>query len=250
LKPDNINWFQLKEIYTKYCTSSYSYSFSFEKFEEKDELMKIIRTIYNYTEYIISVKGKSKDLLAIKQWIRSIKAAFVYRKYYPAFVGDSAETKLRARDNQMAENIVWLHQHNPRKKMTVWCANWHGSKSLFQTQDRQDPQMYYYIQTMGEGVYDKLGDKLYSLAFTALNFPDYSGVGIFEKEIAAMKENPPFAFIDFQNLRYQKNYKYREFDSSVFGRRKGIWMHVFDGVYYIREQKYNFDAMEKVNGNN
>jgi hypothetical protein len=65
-----------------------------------------------------------------------------------------------------------------------------------------------------------------------------------EKEIAAMHSDPPFAWIDFRKMRFDLKYRDREFDSSVnlmAGRAPGRWLNVYDGIYYIKEENFDYE---------
>ncbi|MDR1098765.1 MAG: erythromycin esterase family protein [Tannerella sp.] len=236
-KPD-INWKQIINI-VGYGLRPYTYELKNER-----EYMDVILKIYNFTELLISKKGANRDLLAVKQWIENVKSHFYYTKVKGPYK-DSTDAKMRARDTQMAENVIWLHDHFPAKQLVVFCENGHGMKSTFQQNTGSfDPLWYDHFQFAGDCLYNKFGNKVYSLAFTALNLQVLGGAGMLEKEIAAMNSDPPFAFIDFRETRFDLKYRDREFDSSVnlmAGRAPGRWLNVYDGIYYIKEEKFDYE---------
>jgi erythromycin esterase len=246
-KPD-INWKQINDIVGR-GLRPYAYELKNER-----EYMDVILKIYNFTELLISKKGANRDLLAVKQWIENVKSHFYYTKVKGPYE-DSTAARMRARDTQMAENVIWLHDRFPGKQLAVFCANAHGEKSTFQQNTASfDPLWNDYYQVMGDCLYSKFGDKVYSLAITALNVQVLGGAGMLEKGIAAMNSDPPFAWIDFRKIRFDLKYRDREFDSCVdLNQAPGRWLNVYDGIYYIKEENFDYERWaehyEKLGGN-
>lgn len=227
----DIDWERLEDLYKRKF-------FHFERSgdSEQYELMRIIDSIVNYTEYLIGINKETKtDLLAIIQWVRNINTQFSGTEIEPSMdlIFSLAN---RNRDNQMAENIVWLTEHFPNEKLSIWCANFHGAKDISQTTYPTDSLLYLNMQTMGESVSNKLRGKLYSLAFTSLNYNN-NEKGVLESEISRTTNNAPFAFIDFESLRFVDGYRDKEFDCSIIKKKQGKWSYIFDGIYYIRDQE-------------
>ena len=133
----------------------------------------------------------------------------------------------------MAENMSWIIKNFPEEKFIVWTANFHGAKDISQTRYPADSLLYFTFQSMGEHVYAELGDKVFSLAFTSL-WKNENHIGMLETEIANVVGNAPYAFINFENLRFADDYRDVEFESSVFGKKRGKWLYIFDGIYFIR----------------
>ena len=218
--------------------------------EEQFEMMRIIDDISNYTQYLISQKGELVDLKAVLQWVRNMNTVFSFIKYWGDGTTEYAMFVSRNRDSQMAENINWLAENFPQEQFTVWCANFHAAKDISQTQYPSDSLRYFVFQAMGEGVFNKLGSKMYSLAVTSLNNDMgkmMEETGTLELEIAKLLPNTPFAFIDFEPLRFTKDYFNKEFDCNVIMKKKGRWLQLFDGVYYIRDQKKDKDGLVLIN---
>jgi erythromycin esterase len=206
--------------------------------DEQYELMRMIDAISNYTQYIMFSKGTTMNLKVIMQWIRNLNTAFSFVEYVR--FTDSADSgvrfTVRNRDYQMAENMTWIMKNFSEERFIVWTANFHGAKDISQTRYPADSLTYFNLQCMGESVYAEYGDKMYSLAFTSLE--DEEKRGNLEREIANITENAPFAFIDFEPLRFVDGYRDQEFESSVIMKKQGKWLYIFDGIYYIRDQKH------------
>jgi hypothetical protein len=70
--------------------------------------------------------------------------------------------------------------------------------------------------------------------------------GKLEMEIARTIGNAPYAFINFEPLRFADSYRDQEFESSVIIKKHGKWLYIFDGIYYIRDQEGDYSkAQEK-----
>ena len=80
---------------------------------------------------------------------------------------------------------------------------------------------------------------MYSLAFTTLNYIDHEDVpaGLLEKAIAKETNNAPYAFIDFEPLRFADGFRDKEFEAAMIKKKSGKWLYIFDGIYYIRDQE-------------
>jgi len=215
---------------------------------EQFEMMRIFDAISIYTQYLLSEKGESKDLKALMQWIRNANTYYSWGKFYGG--GHTNEDKLiwRNRDSQMAENILWTVENYPEEKFTVWCGNLHGAKDISLTYYPADSSRYFIYQTMGESVYSKLGNKMYSIAVTSLN-NDYGkeakDTGVLELEIAKFTNDAPFAFVNCEPLRFAEGYFNRYFDCNAIMKKSGKWLYIFDGIYYIRDQKINKELLER-----
>lgn len=76
----------------------------------------------------------------------------------------------RIRDEQMAANLLWLARERHRgRKIIVWAATSHSARRLSTVESSiPDVQtMYDSVPTMGELVWRALGERVYSLGFTA-----------------------------------------------------------------------------------
>ena len=240
-----IYWLRLVELYfQKYAGLPERLSVT-----EQYDLMRMIDRISNYTQYMMHSKGASMELEAIMQWIRNLNMAFSHVESLDtvenliANLSPVVTLGIRNRDVQMAENINWILKNFPDEKLIVWTANFHGAKDISQTRYPADSLLYFNIQCMGEFLHASLGDKMYSLAFTS--YSKGSEAGMLEKEIAHAIDDAPFGFIDFEPLRFADGYRDKEFGSSVIGKKSGKWLYIFDGLYYIRDQKREESIVEK-----
>ena len=204
--------------------------------EEQYELMRMIDSLSNFTQYVMFSKGANMELKVIMQWIRNLNTAFSYHKFTGIRNEDHVALAYRNRDIQMAENIDWILKNFPNEKFIVWTANLHGSKDISQTRYPTDSLLYFNYQSMGEFINYAHENKMYSLAFTSYNCMPEKEIGNLEKEIANTIKNAPYAFINFESLRFAENYRDKEFESSIMLKKQGKWLHIFDGLYYIRDQ--------------
>ena len=207
---------------------------------EQYELMRIIDTISNHTQYLMFSKGAALELKVIMQWIRNLNTLFSHIETLDTIeniIGKEAQRALdiRNRDSQMAENIDWIIKNFPEEKLIVWIANFHGAKDISQTQYPTDSLLYFNLQSTGEFLYATQGEKMYSLAFTS--YRNEQDRGKLEEEISNATEKSPYAFIDFEPLRFADGYRDQAFESSVIRKKQGKWLYIFDGLYYIRDQK-------------
>lgn len=208
--------------------------------EDQYELMRIIDTLSNCVQLITANNGNSNDLKALRQWIRTINTSFSDIEYSNDLMSPDEQLRTRNRDYQMAENILWITANYPKEKFAVWCANFHGTKDISQTTYPKDSLWYFVFQSTGETVFDKLGDKMYSLAFTSLDSQGkgQGDAGLLEAAIGRKTNDAPFAFVDFEKLRFEEGYFNKEFDACMIGKKRGKWLYIFDGVYYIKDQQY------------
>ncbi len=166
------------------------------------------------------------------------------------------DTNLRdIRDEQMADNLLWLiQQQYPKKKIIVWAANSHIAKNATKPTSTKDEKTVYEAVTMGSFINDKIADELYIIGFTS-----YQGKGgritVRDKfDIPPANENTledwlystDFNF-GFLNLAQLENVETMRFTSKLFGHKKILTQNLgnmFDGIYYIKEM-YPCIAMEK-----
>ena len=160
--------------------------------------------------------------------------------------------RVRIRDYQMARNLIYFKERNPKAKIIVWLANFHGATNLKEvTFADGDPEMYSKFTVFGEHIKNKYSDKVYSIATTSSKgfskMPYNKGVD--ETKIIAPKESLEFeldkrkfnfGYIDFKEI-YKKNPEKRDeiFNSIMLGHynQKGKWLQLFDGLLYIKENE-------------
>ena len=98
-------------------------------------------------------------------WIQSLKSLEV-------FISDTY-LETNNRDQQMAENLIWLKEKYPDKKIICWGATSHflynSSTIQLQNEKMQKAVGDYYHETtmMGDYLKEKYGDDLYTIGFIA-----------------------------------------------------------------------------------
>lgn len=172
-----------------------------------------------------------------------------------AFSNEDEETAyyVNTRDHQMVRNLIYFKERNPKAKIIVWLANFHGATKLREvTYSDGDPNMYSKLKVFGEHVKKKYSDKVYSIATTSskgFSKMPYNLKGIEETKIIAPKESLEFeldkqkynfGFIDFNAVTKNNPKKLEEkFNSIMLGHtsQNGKWLKVFDGLLYIKENE-------------
>ena len=160
---------------------------------------------------------------------------------------------VKTRDYQMARNLIYFKERNPKAKIIVWLANFHGATNLREvTYADGDQNMYSKFTVFGEHIKNKYSDKVYSIAITSskgFSKMPYNIESIKETEIIAPKESLEFeldkrkiafGFIDFNEIYKNNSEKNEEiFNSIMLGHtnQSGKWLRVFDGLLYIRENE-------------
>lgn len=237
-----IEWDRLNLLYDKFYNSSITNTTDSLSDADKYEYISIINEIHNNIERIKLEKSNKidTDLDALQQWIVNARRDFfnVSTNIYSDVIPSSNQIILdfNARDRQMADNVMWYLEHNPKDKIIVWCHNFHAAKAISQVYN-DEIQDYIYIRMLGENLYDKLGEQLYSIAFTSLNSNEvYFNSSEFEENISHTSNNSSYAFIDFQKLRFEDKYDEAVFEAAMLGKKRGHWLNVFDGVYFIKQQ--------------
>lgn len=140
------------------------------------------------------------------------------------------------RDKHMGMNVVHYMQTHPKSKIIIWCASFHGAKDISQVKNLDYPILYAQTKTMGEYIAEELGDALYSIAFTSYN-KNPKKCGSLEKKLAQM--GLKWGFLDFESLRLRKSFLNDYFNCNAIMKKDGCWMNVWDGLYFIRNQKTN-----------
>lgn len=148
------------------------------------------------------------------------------------------------RDEQMADNLLWLK--NVRfadKKIIVWAASMHiqhGSHYGFLT---------IRMTSMGTRVFEKLGSDVYSIGFIAgggragacFQPEAFTIAEPKEKSLEALFRKTGFqnAFIDFRRLPANNFLTRQKMQASPFGymKQKKIWSEYFDGMIYTANMK-------------
>lgn len=160
------------------------------------------------------------------------------------------------RDFQMANNCLWLlNEKYKGEKLIVWAANGHIIKTdtLFDVESEGwKPKVRQY--PMGEVLFDRLGEDLYSIGFTS-----YQGESAFLEydaetqdylftsypfqpadkmsfEFELQETGFDYAFINLRNALGSGNQRIRIWRPEYV---KGKLSNIYDGIFYIHDMKPN-----------
>ena len=238
----NFNWSRMKQLHYMIFNSA--------TLSEQKEYMSMANDIRNQIDYIIEMNGTSAHIEAVKQWLRNVDEVFdrasseIWNRKDSGYIPPAAN---QMRDTQMAENVMWYMNQFPDEKIIIWVANFHGAKDISQTEYRPGNLDYYYYWLLGENLHNHFGDELYSIAFTSLNqsIENFYPPGKLENTISDAANNSPYAFIDFEDLRFQDGYRNVSFEASLIRKKTGKWLNIFDGLFYIKDLKIYTGGMPK-----
>jgi|CXWL01.1.fsa_nt_gi erythromycin esterase-like protein len=146
----------------------------------------------------------------------------------------------QARDEQMAENLIWLiNSKYPNEKIIIWAANSHIMKNYFKSS--KPPSMGYVVSQKKE-----LKDLTYIIGFTGqsgksgrISSKPYNISSPAKNSLEQWFNEKQFqyAFVDFKTF----NNQHPDFNDTFFMKwihwqnEKANWTKVFDGVFYIRD---------------
>ncbi|MBN8569442.1 MAG: erythromycin esterase family protein [Ignavibacteria bacterium] len=149
------------------------------------------------------------------------------------------------RDIQMGKNLLWLTENNPDKKFIVWAATSHISRNLSEV--KLSGAHYGSHITMGDIVHNAIGNKSYTIGFTAYE-GSYGNLYSARKDLIkpsaasieflfneAGIEN---GFIDFRNSINPGNEWLKD---KIISRPLGNtemyanWTKVMDGIVYTQK---------------
>lgn len=152
------------------------------------------------------------------------------------------------RDKQMADNLSWIIERFPNRKIIVWAANTHVSRYIKDTKYYIDSKKSYEqlaagYAPMGEHIFEKYGNGIYSIAFTAFK-GEYFNFESFTKSVISPQSNSIESYMNQLDDEYLfVNYKSdlpiwlsQPFISGVLGYSKAEndWANSFDGLFYTR----------------
>ncbi len=150
------------------------------------------------------------------------------------------------RDKIMAENILWIiGNRNKGDKIIVWSASMHNARNIRLIEEVSDTSFYNNYIPMGQIVYNNIGNKMYSIAFTSstglyqvpymMNEP----VAITSKQVNSIEsyfQNNSIEY-GFVNLRGTETngFFWENIYSNPHGHKnvKAVWPKIHDGIFYI-----------------
>lgn len=218
--------------------------------KDAQEYTSILQNMYDEVE-VFKQKDNSFALQLIQNAISSAQLEYL-RSQATSDSNFNYNESITIRDRQMANNLIWFKKNNPKAKIIVWMANFHGAKKLSDAYFEGVENFSYQNQKVfGEYITDLYGEKVFSLAFTSsrgVSKMPYDFEGVEEKIITAPSnslenqldfKNINYGFIDFTALRKDKKINNKEFNSIMLGyvNQRGKWLNIFDGLFYIKENK-------------
>lgn len=154
------------------------------------------------------------------------------------------------RDEAMGNNMSWIMDRYPDRKIIVWAASTHISRDiddvLWYNSNTKDYFNLLPYKQMGEYVFEKYGDEMYAIGFTAYQGRFYNYLtGKFDKinthdgslEDYLNQTNEEYLFIDYRgNL---PDWMKGVFVSTVFAynNAKNDWTNSLDGIFYTRNME-------------
>ncbi|HEX2208449.1 MAG TPA: erythromycin esterase family protein [Longimicrobium sp.] len=151
-----------------------------------------------------------------------------------------------ARENQMAENLVWLaNEHYRGRKIIVWAASLHIARAMDGLRSPTGtPGAANGWVPMGETVHRALGTQMYAVGFTAARGTFGRGASV--NPVTRMMDGSleshldgtgmPYAFIDLRSPGPGGDWLKDVYAMPFgYGWMRGDWTRVLDGMVYIRE---------------
>ena len=126
---------------------------------KKKKARELIASIQKLKELI----EDNKEIDSSGMWIQTLKS-------FEVFVSDT-NLKTNDRDKQMADNLIWLKEKYPEKKIVCWGATSHflynSSEIQLENKVLQKLAGDYYHKTvmMGDIIKEKYGDDVYTIGF-------------------------------------------------------------------------------------
>lgn len=210
---------------------------------DNEKLQMLLEAIGLTKNYLKMVDAPEKEVRYAERLLGNVREYMAKESLLPTNEvisdGNSMDyNKLREwtnlRDRQMGMGILTYLETHPERKVIVWCASFHGARDISQAIHPDYPLLYMQTKTMGEYLADALGDRLCSMAFTSY-YAEPERCGELEKELC--ERGVDWGFVDFERLRFKDEFLNKMFNCNAIQRKDGRWMNVWDGLYFIREQK-------------
>jgi erythromycin esterase len=162
---------------------------------------------------------------------------------------NNTTTVRNMRDEQMGRNLVWMaNEMYPDRKIIAWAATFHIARNMpehFRRTDTGGPIYASNQVTMGDIVYQDLGDVSYAMGFTAFegnwgtvftNTFDVSAAESEDLEFLFHQAGFTNAFIDFRTSAPNSEWLRQPFISKPLGyvRVGGDWSQILDGMVYTQ----------------
>jgi len=239
----NISESELDELIKFFPNQSKDGYYAYKnKFEEISE--KILKERYNSLAEKLFPGKASYYFQLFESFSEHLKFFYLLKdnKY------SGMDSNSSRRDIQMGKNLVWLQKNNPGKRIIVWAATFHEARNLHNLNtDIVEPEAYKKVTTMGDIVDREIGNKVYTIGFTAYdgmagrirNTPQAINKAR-EGTLEYLMNEAGFinAFVDFSSA--DKNFPLRQKISAKFlgyMEMEGDWTKTMDGFVYTKEMK-------------
>jgi erythromycin esterase-like protein len=209
------------------------------------KFIKVIITAYREqgNEYRIA---QWTSILNYSYWLYKRSLVLAGNKYSNQIENDKQLSLFTAvRDSLMADIFLNSYKKNSSTKTICTMSTFHAIRGALTIDGVQKCCMDATVKTMGERLYDRLGNKIYSVCFTTASGEygvDYFGSneylsvkkprkGSLERQLK--KLSSPYCFIDLENspLSGEKFYM-----NVIFNRYlKAKWAQNFSGVFFIKK---------------
>jgi erythromycin esterase-like protein len=144
----------------------------------------------------------------------------------------------------MADNLVWLaNEWYGSKKLIVWAASFHGMREPEAIDTNRDDLDYHGLVTMGQAAHAKVGQELYSIAFTAYEGkcgnPFFGSARVARSEPRSLESlchdaGHPYLFIDFRALPKEHWLRAPVVARPLgYSSMRATWPRHFDAMIYI-----------------
>ena len=178
------------------------------------------------------------------QMLKSIEQAAILDALFDPDVALQIEQGA-IRDRQMADNLLWLAQSNPERKIIVWAATFHEVRNVKEIEVVGQPGFYDEVETMGNVAWQALGSEMYTVGFTASegthgiwwNAPrrlDPPALGSFESLMNG--SGATNAVVDFRSLAPGGEWLDELLVSRPlgYGEMLAVWPRHIDGMFFTR----------------
>ncbi len=231
-------WQVFKDVFTRTIASQ----FYVPEVEEQNTFNTILNELLG--ELAAFAPGPGPLLLSPGYWIQLLRST--ERLAYRNWMDEPKDYTIR--DTQMADNLLWLYRNRyQNRKIIVWAATFHIIRNpgiLYPT----SPFASYPTVTMGNFVWQELGDAVYSIGFTgyrgsyrnvstnAIKPVPNASVGSLEHFMESI-ESPVFQYglINFRNLPESGNWLKERLLSRPLANTEmsADWTKVLDGMFFI-----------------
>ncbi len=210
-------------------------------FESPSDSITIYNTLNDMLFFSRKVNNDTDNI--VHQSVKNLKA--LMNQNINVYYSKPMYYQAGERDRQMADNLFWIIRHKlPNDKIIIWTASMHCARNINTLKDVSDTAFYHNYIPMGQILHDSLGDKMFSVSFTAST--GYYQTPYMMKdsvEIISIDSTSIESYFKKRNIKYgfanlkgvKKGYFSKPLYSNPFGNSnaKAIWPEVFDGVFYV-----------------